>query len=378
MAGSLFKFAKKVNPYAAVYSEGTIAEVHDWLDTGFYALNAICSADIYRGLPFGRITTMFGPSESGKSLISAIMQKNCHARDMDVVVFDSEFDKDGRMEEGFGANLDRILSVPIESIEDLTKQAVKFLDHVLDNNEHGKYFFVVDSLGFLSSEKEIKDIDKNKVAMDMGLRAKMIKTFLRLIRGKVAKSKCPFLIINQEIADPGQMYDSIFKVQGGGKAIGYVSSVVLYINGLKTKQDVKVTGDIQTLLAKNDFSGQRIRLFTQKNRMAMPHKECDCYLNFASGIDQYSGMEPFIDLLDTLYVKNAQGEKGKGFTYYLDTPEGEIKLGKYKEWSTDKKVWDQILPQLNPIVNRELAFRNHDGTEDLSPEDLADLADLNV
>lgn len=362
MAGKLFKAAQKMNSYATSLDEEPLTKITGYISTGFYALNAIVSGDLNGGLPKGRVTTLFGPSQSGKSLVSAMAQKAAQEDGMDVVIFDTEFDKDGRMEASFGVDLSRVMTLPIESVEELIIQATKLLDDVVnDESEHGKYLFILDSLGFLSSEKELKDaMDKSKVAMDMGLKAKLVKNFFRNIKGKVAKSKCPFIIINHEIANPNQLYDSVFKEQGGGKATEYVSSVMIHISATKQKQDDKNELDLESLFTNKNYTGQRINFFTQKNRCAIPHKKVECYLNFVSGIDPYSGLEGFFDhIADVLYLKDAKGELGKGFTYYLKDGEEEIKLGKFKEWKNDKEVWEKIFPYINEVVNREFSYKSH-------------------
>jgi len=362
MAGKLFKTAQKINDYATPLNEEALTKITGFIDTGFYGLNSIISADLYGGIPKGRVTTFFGPSQSGKSLVSSLLQKNAQKDGMDVIIFDTEFDKDGRMEGSFGVDLSKVMSLPIESIEELIIQATKMLDDVVnDESEHGKYLFILDSLGFLSSEKELKDAaDKSKVAMDMGLRAKLIKNFFRNIKGKVAKSKCAFLIINHEIANPNQLYDSVFKEQGGGKSTEFVSTVMVHISATKQKQDEKNTLDVESMFTNKKYTGQRINFFTQKNRCAIPHKKIECYLNFVSGIDQYSGLDGFFEYItDVLYLKDAQGNTGKGLTYYMKEGDKEIKLGKFKEWKNNKDIWDKLLPHINEIVKSELAYKEH-------------------
>lgn len=362
MAGKLFKTAQKLNPFATqMDDEGVLAKIDGYISTGCYAINAVFSGDLFGGVPKGRATTLFGPSQSGKSFISALLQKHAQEDGMDVIVFDTEFDKDGRMESSLGVDLSRVMTIPIETVEELIKQATKMLDEVVaDESEHGKYFFILDSLGFLASEKQLEDATKkDKVAMDMGLKAKLIKTFFSNIKGKISKSKCAFLIINHEIADPNQLHESVFKKQGGGNATEFVSTIMANISAKKEKQDDTNTLDVETLMTNKNYTGQTIRVFTQKNRVAIPHKKAEVYLNYATGIDPYSGLEPFLEKLDCLYLKDAQGNVGKGRTYYLKDGDEEIKIGAMKDWKHDKEVWDKILPKLNEIVKKEMGYRTH-------------------
>ena len=72
--------------------ESSYADVKEFLDTGSFALNRVLTGDISKGFPVGRISTLFGQSGSGKSLIAAntaaLALKN---NKVDVVyIFDSE------------------------------------------------------------------------------------------------------------------------------------------------------------------------------------------------------------------------------------------------------------------------------------------------
>lgn len=356
----LFNSIDKLNPNATTLDDTSIADVKDYLDTGFYALNAIISADLYKGIAFNRITTLFGPSQSGKSLISARLQKSAQDKGMSVIIFDSEFDKDGRMEKSFGVDVSKVKTIPVETVEEVIVQASAILNNIIENKLFGKVLLILDSLGALSTRKEIEDATHGKVAQDMGLKAKLVKSFYRTMKGKCALSKCPFLVINHEIENPNKMYESAFKEQGGGKSIEFFSTTMLYVGKRKEKQDTTNTFDEGTALAKK-VTGQTMRFFTQKNRLAIPHKEVECYLNYVKGIDPYSGLKSLLDQIpDLIYTKTKDGEKGKGYNWYLQTEKEEIMLGKYAEWQHDKQKWDDyILPALNKYVNREFAFRIH-------------------
>jgi len=179
--GDLFKSIKKRNSFASELndSENVIAKIDKYISTGIPAMNAVISGDLFGGFPTGRITTLFGPSQSGKSFISALAQKGAQKEGMKIIIFDTEFDKDGRLESSLGVDLENVMSVPIESIEELTKEVTNSLNDVIDDPEEwGKYLFVIDSIGFLSSEKILTDITKDKVSNDMGAKAKLIKQFL--------------------------------------------------------------------------------------------------------------------------------------------------------------------------------------------------------
>lgn len=366
MAGKLFKQAQKLNPYATTMddTENLLGNIKGYVSTGSYAINAILSADMINGgVPRGRITTLFGKSQAGKSLISTLCQISAQEGGAEVVLFDTESDKDGRMESSFGGDLSKTMVIPVESIQDLEVQSTQLLDSVIkDGDEKGKYLFVVDSLGFLATEKQFKDAAKGESKADQGAKAKAIRQWLTGIRMKVAKSECAFILINHETDAVGQTYESIFKNQSGGHAIEFVSSIMVNVSAKKEKHDASNEKDVETMMTKGQvgYTGQNLRIFTQKNRCAIPHKQVEVYLNFATGIDKYSGLEPLLEGLDSLYLKDAQGNIGKGRNWYLKDGDEEIKLGSMKDWKNNEEVWQKILPQLNEIVKKELAYRTHE------------------
>lgn len=65
----ILKGLRKKNDTKTASDSDTI--VTDFYDTGSFALNRVITGDVHKGIPRGRITTIFGPSQSGKSLIAA-------------------------------------------------------------------------------------------------------------------------------------------------------------------------------------------------------------------------------------------------------------------------------------------------------------------
>ena len=55
------------NEFAGKVSDGIIGDVHKYVDTGSYVLNALMSGSIYGGLPSNKITAFAGESATGKT-----------------------------------------------------------------------------------------------------------------------------------------------------------------------------------------------------------------------------------------------------------------------------------------------------------------------
>jgi RecA/RadA recombinase len=194
------------------------------------------------------------------------------------------------------------------------------------------------------------DVEASKVAQDMGLKAKLIKSFYRIMKGKCSLTKCPLVVINHEIENPNELHKSIFKQQGGGNSVEFFSTVMLNVAKKKEKNDSSNEKDKSLEIAKKGTSGQIIRFFTQKNRLAIPHLEIETYLNFISGLDPYSGLK---DIAVSLGVMKS------GRSYTLIQPDGtEEKIGYYKDWRHDKDFWEKkVFPILEPKINEEFKYR---------------------
>jgi RecA/RadA recombinase len=99
--------------------ESTYAEVKDFLDTGSYALNRVLTGDISKGIAVGRITTLFGESGSGKSLIAATTAaKALNDNKIDVVyIFDSEGGTLVNVFKQYNVDMAKVNHIPVASIE---------------------------------------------------------------------------------------------------------------------------------------------------------------------------------------------------------------------------------------------------------------------
>ena len=62
-------------------AESTLTNITDYFDTGSMALNRVITGDVNKGFPSGRISCIFGPSQSGKSLIAAQTVANAFKQD---------------------------------------------------------------------------------------------------------------------------------------------------------------------------------------------------------------------------------------------------------------------------------------------------------
>ena len=346
-------FAKldKLNPESKFLSDSALSTVTDWHDTGCMVLNAIVSGSMFGGIPKGRITGFAGPSQAGKTYITNKILAKAQAEGITPVIFDTEMAVDEAACRGVGLNPDNVKYVPVQTVEDCRNQLVAFLESVIEMKMQGKFIICIDSLGNLASQKEMDDIEKGKTAMDMGTRAKGLKSMMRTLTFKAAQANVTILTVNHTYDDPAAMFPTLVKNQSGGKGPVYLSSVLVQLAKRDEKHD-KTNSDDEMLPEANKYSGVTLRALTVKNRFVPPFLEGEMYLNFKTGLDKYSGLKE-------MAVNHGVIEQ-TGSTFVLPSKDKDIppkKLGYYKNWSEDIKLWDEcIIPELEKKLNAAFKY----------------------
>ena len=224
---SLIKKIKK-NSKNDMISELMNAEVlneKEIISTEIPALNIALSGSIDGGFTSG-VTTLAGKSKSFKTLFALEMAKGFLKKHDDAILvfFDSEFGSPLSYFESFGDSKDRILHVPVTTVEELRTEVANQLNG-LDRED--KVIFIIDSIGNLASIKETEDALDGKQVVDM-TRAKAIKSFFRIVTPKLVLKNIPMITINHT-------YDC-----------GTADMLVKTPNGSVSLADLKVGDDVYT------------------------------------------------------------------------------------------------------------------------------------
>ncbi len=341
----IFDKLDKLNPEAKFLSESALSSVTEWHDTGCMVLNAICSGSLYGGIPKGRIVGFAGPSQAGKTYITNKILARAQSEGLIPVIFDTEMAVDEAACKSSGLDSSSVKYVPVQTVEDCRNQLVAFLDSVIEAKAQGRFIICIDSLGNLASQKEIDDVEKGKTAMDMGTRAKGLKSMMRTLTFKAAHANTTILFVNHTYDDPAAMFPTLVKQQSGGKGPVYLASVLVQLAKRDEKQD-KNNEDDEMLPDANKYSGVTLRALTIKNRFVPPFLEAEMYLNFKTGLDKYSGLREM--------AINHGALQQNGSTYCL--PDGS-KLGYFKNWCKNTELWDdKILPILEENLKKSFRY----------------------
>ena len=190
--------------------------------------------------------------------------------------FDTESAITKSLLESRGIDLSRVVVLNVVTIEEFRSKALKAVDIYLkkDKSERKPCMFVLDSLGMLSTTKEISDTLAEKDARDM-TKAQLIKGAFRMLTLKLGQADIPMIVTNH-VYDSMSMYSP--KEISGGSGLRYAASTIVYLSKSKEKEGSDVVGVI-------------IKAKTYKSRLSKENQEVETRLYYDErGLDRYYGL----------------------------------------------------------------------------------------
>lgn len=258
------------------------AEFTGYIDTGCYILNALFSGSIYGGVPNNKITAFAGASATGKSFFVLSIVKNFldTNENSGVFYFDTEAAITKEMMEQRGIDTKRVVILEPDSIQRFRFQALKVIDHVLElGPKRPPMMMVLDSLGMLSSSKELEDTDIGKETRDM-TKASLIRATFRVLTLKCARARLPLILTNHTYAVVGS-YIPTNEMSGGG-GLKYSASTIAMLSKKKDRDGKEVVGNI-------------IKVEMAKSRLSRENAHVSVKLSYDKGLDRYYGLLELAD-----------------------------------------------------------------------------------
>ena len=281
MADSGLNFLKTIvaeigGEYTQLASE--IDETETYVDTGSYIFNALVSGSIFGGVSGNKITAIAGETSTGKTFFSLAVVKNFLDTHPDgyCLYFDTESAITKSLLESRGVDTNRLVVVNVVTVEEFRTKTLKAVDIYLKKKEEERKpcIFVLDSLGMLSTNKEINDALAEKDTRDM-TKAQLIKGAFRMLTLKLGQAKIPMLVTNHTY-DSMSLYGG--KQMSGGSGLQYAASTIIYLSKSKEKDGTEIIGNI-------------IRAKTQKSRLSKENQEVQIRLFYDErGLDRYYGL----------------------------------------------------------------------------------------
>ena len=326
------------NEYAALVSDGVEAgDVESFIDTGSFIFNALLSGSIYGGLPANKITALAGESATGKTYFLMGIVKNFLDANPDsgVVYFESESAITKNMITDRGIDPERMVIAPVTTVQEFRTQSLKVLDRYIEQDVDVRrpLFLCLDSLGMLSTTKEVEDTAEGKETRDM-TRAQVLKAAFRVLTLKLGKAKVPMVVTNHTYDSMGSMFPT--KEMGGGSGLKYAASSIIFLSKKKEKDGTEVIGNI-------------VHCKNHKSRLTIENKMVDVRLTYDKGLDKYYGL---LELAEKYEIFK------KVSTRY-EMPDGTKQYGKSILNDPEKYFTKEIMDKLEIASDKEFKYGNH-------------------
>ena len=301
------------------------------IDTGSYVLNALLSGSIYGGASSNAVTAYAGETGTGKtflalSIIRSFLESNERGS---VIFFESEGAIDRSMFVERNIDVDRVFIVPVTTVQEFRTQALKILSKYEEEKEKEPVLFVLDSLGMLSTNKEMTDAEAGDDKRDM-TRAQLIRGTFRILSLKLSMLGIPMYITNHTYQTMG-----MFATQelGGGSGLKYAASTIIMLSKKKVQDQGSVVGNI-------------IHCKTYKSRLSKENQIVDIRLFYDRGLDKYYGL---LDLAEKYDIIKKVGTR-------YEMPDGRKEFGKTIYDSPEKYFTDEIMKKIDEVAKEEFSY----------------------
>ena len=319
------------NEYASKASDGMLGKVNNYIDTGSYILNALLSGSIHKGLPSNKITAFAGESATGKTffLLGIVKQFLTDNPTGGVLYFESESALTPEMIEEREIDSTRFIQLPVATIQDFAQQASRVVDKHIENSE-APLLLCLDSLGMLSTAKEVEDITTGANKVDM-TKARIVKGAFRVLTLKLAKAGIPLLVTNHTYKQVGAMFPQ--DIMGGGSGLQYAASSIVFLSKRKEKVGTDIIGNV-------------IHCKNFKSRLAKENKKIDVLLTYDQGLNRHYGLLDLAEKYDII----------KKVSTRYELPDGAKIFGKQIMEDPEKYFTDDIMEKLEIAAQKEFQY----------------------
>lgn len=274
------------------------------------------------GVPYGRVTEIYGPESSGKTTLTLSLIAEAQRQGSTCAFIDAEHALDAEYARNIGVDIDNLLI----SQPDNGEQALEIAEALVRSG--AVELIIIDSVAALVPKNEIEGNMGDSV---MGMQARLMSQALRKLTHIVSKAKCAIVFINQIRMKIGVLYGSP-ETTTGGMALKFYSSVRIEI---RRKEQLKRGEEV---------IGNLVVAKVIKNKMAPPHKTANFEIRFGKGISKIACI---VDAATELGVIER-----KGSWYFI----GEERIGQGRDNVIQLLEADPAkLKEIDILVRQKLA-----------------------
>jgi hypothetical protein len=198
---------------------------------------------------------------------------------------------------------------------------------------------VLDSLGLLSTTKEMEDTAEGKETRDM-TKAQVIKAAFRVLTLKLAKVKVPLLVTNHVYASVGAYVPT--NEISGGSGLKYAASTIAMLSKKKDKDN------------NNEIIGNIIKVKMHKSRLSKENGQVEVKLSYDKGLDKYYGLLDLAEKYDII----------KKVSTRYELPDGTKVFGKEINNNPEKYFTQDMLTKLNECAKTEFSYGRGEMNDD--------------
>ena len=321
------------NEFGTIAVDGlSTADVSGYVDTGSYIFNALVSGSLYGGIPQNKITAIAGESATGKTFFVLGICKTfleTHPEG-NVVFFESESAITKDMIEDRGIDSSRMVMLPVTTVQEFRYQSLAVLEAYEKDEDQKPLLICLDSLGMLSTTKEIEDTEAGKETRDM-TRAQIVKATFRVLTLKLGKLGVPLILTNHTYDVVGSMFPQ--KEMGGGSGLKYAASQIIYLSKKKEKDGTEVIGNI-------------IHCKTYKSRLTKENQMVDVRLSYTKGLNRYYGL---LELAIEAGIFQAVSTR-------IELPDGSKTFGKTINNDPEKYYTEEVMEKLDTFAKEKFSY----------------------
>ena len=294
--------------------------VKEWIPTGSRWLDSITCRGEMAGIPVGKITELAGLSSSGKSYMACQIAAQAQKKGHCVVYFDAESAIDPGFLENSGIDInDDFLYIQAVSVE----KVLETIEDLMMQYSETKFLFIWDSIAATSAEADLEG-DFNPQS-SMAVKPRIFAKAFPKLTIPLANQQCTLLLINQlktNIAAKGWEALVTPHTAPGGKAIGYFSSLRIWLTKRKSKAAF-VVDPIGLRI------GSEVAVKIEKSRFGSEGRTCGFKILWGKNV----GIQDEESWLEALRASGSERFKPGAWNKIFDAKGKEFKFQK-SQWIT--------------------------------------------
>lgn len=277
----------------------TIDSVSYFVDTGCLSVNYICSGYFIKGgVPGGKLTEIYGPSSSSKSLFGNNILFGCQKLGGIAILMDAENSANKEfIKRASHANLKRMLRYTPPTLEKVFAKIYEVVEFIRSKKGPDIPIVIVyDSITVSPCERELREVKlpenytqeqfKKIVGSKSqpGERARVCSAEFRKLNTIMEANNVTVIVLNQTRSKIGVLYGNPETTGGGGNALEFYASC-----RLRPQTQRKIEEKLSS--KKKKILGINVKMVNKKNKTHRPFVESDgIQLTFDKGINPLGGL----------------------------------------------------------------------------------------